>query len=381
MSYIGKVAIDNDASVLVGSTLFGICSNNANATAKVVNDITNNTIGSNFDTPLQGVTVHIRFNSGNTATENVTLQIGSTDPFTVLGNFTCAAGAVVAFTFYQLDGNTKYWIVNTSHGLLGTAAYTDSTAYATAAQGTKADNAMPKSGGQFTGPVTLSSDITSLSDALSVATKNYVDNKTAGLGGLTGAMHFKGTLSGNNLPDATTSFNNYSSGDVVLLGAKEYVYYKDTDAASSSWILLGDEGSYALKSSTDTVTKVTNFTQNTLPTLTVTSTETSKVTVSNGSAASLQTTTYSVPEVTQAGTATTASVTSGVLNITVGTNTVLADNNLSIKGVDTFTPNTPTSVTAQTVTVGSASNWSQGTQASLSTTDVTVVVPTAPQNP
>jgi hypothetical protein len=41
---------------------------------------------------------------------------------------------------------------------LGTAAYTASTAYATAAQGTLATNAMPKSGGTFTGDVVVEND-------------------------------------------------------------------------------------------------------------------------------------------------------------------------------------------------------------------------------
>lgn len=41
---------------------------------------------------------------------------------------------------------------------LGSAAYTASGAYATAAQGTKADAAMPKAGGTFTGTVTLAAD-------------------------------------------------------------------------------------------------------------------------------------------------------------------------------------------------------------------------------
>jgi len=40
------------------------------------------------------------------------------------------------------------------HGL-GDAAYTNASAYATSTQGTKADNAMPKSGGTFTGSVIL----------------------------------------------------------------------------------------------------------------------------------------------------------------------------------------------------------------------------------
>lgn len=38
---------------------------------------------------------------------------------------------------------------------LGTAAYTASTAYATAAQGTKADNALPKAGGTMTGAIDM----------------------------------------------------------------------------------------------------------------------------------------------------------------------------------------------------------------------------------
>lgn len=59
---------------------------------------------------------------------------------------------------------------------LGSAAYTSSTAYATAAQGTLASNAMPKSGGTFTGAVTLASDPTS---DLQPTTKQYVDTAIA----------------------------------------------------------------------------------------------------------------------------------------------------------------------------------------------------------
>lgn len=54
---------------------------------------------------------------------------------------------------------------------LGTAAYTASTAYATAAQGTKADNAMPKAGGAFTGAITVQAP----SADMNPATKQYVD--------------------------------------------------------------------------------------------------------------------------------------------------------------------------------------------------------------
>ena len=89
------------------------------------------------------------------------------------------------YTFATGDSNGQIKITpsggsaqNISVKGLGTAAYTASTAYATSAQGTKADNAMPKSGGTFTGLVTLNADPTA---KLHAATKQYVDavNTTA----------------------------------------------------------------------------------------------------------------------------------------------------------------------------------------------------------
>lgn len=74
---------------------------------------------------------------------------------------------------------------------LGSAAYTNSNAYATAAQGTKADNAMPKTGGTFTGVVTLNADPTS---ELHPATKQYVDSQITSKIAASDAMVFKGTL-------------------------------------------------------------------------------------------------------------------------------------------------------------------------------------------
>lgn len=54
---------------------------------------------------------------------------------------------------------------------LKSAAYTESSVYATAAQGTKADNAMPKAGGAFTGAVTVQAPTAEMNPA----TKQYVD--------------------------------------------------------------------------------------------------------------------------------------------------------------------------------------------------------------
>lgn len=80
--------------------------------------------------------------------------------------------------------------------------------------------------------VTAWKDLEDINDS-NFATTDYVDNKTAGL---TGAMHFRGTVTA--LP-ATT---DYAAGDVVIFGSKEYVCDKD----NNKWIELGDEGSHVL---------------------------------------------------------------------------------------------------------------------------------------
>lgn len=125
---------------------------------------------------------------------------------------------------------------------LGSAAYTDSDAYATKAQGTKADNAMPKSGGTFTGEVVLNADPTK---DLGAATKQYVDSKTAAL---TGAMHFVGVSTTDPAAEGATvaGHTKWAAGDVVLYGNKEYVLKASSNTAAN-WVELGDEGSHALK--------------------------------------------------------------------------------------------------------------------------------------
>ena len=66
-----------------------------------------------------------------------------------------------------------------------------------------------------------------------------VKTVTDAVAGLSGAMHFIGAL--ETLPENTTGYN---AGDVITVGKKEYVVSKD-----KTWILLGDEGSYAVKGS------------------------------------------------------------------------------------------------------------------------------------
>ena len=77
-----------------------------------------------------------------------------------------------------------------------------------------------------------------------LANKKYVDDAVAGL---SGAMHFKGvsttaiTDGGTETATISGSPLTAAAGDVVLYGAKEFVW------TGSAWEELGDEGSFALK--------------------------------------------------------------------------------------------------------------------------------------
>lgn len=238
---------------------------------------------------------------------------------------------------------------------------------------------MPKAGGQFTGDVSFASGKTlsvntPTADA-HAATKKYVDDKTASL---TGAMHFIGSTSTALTDGANTSTlvakttnslirtTNFVAGDVVLYGDQEFVWN------GSTWELLGDEGSYALKSSTDTAIKSLGFTANTKPSLTVTPTDIPNVT-NVGTAPSLTVTSVDIPNVTSAGSVTEASVTDGTLLITIGSIPTLGTKITVGSASGWNAGSTPTLGTK--ITVGSASNWNAGTQASVNPTSIDVVVP------
>ena len=374
-SYIGKVQIGSADPVLIGSTLYGICYTAANTALK---DITANTtspaitgdyVNTNYDNLIRGSTIHIKFINGNTVTSNAQLKVGTlTTAQDVVGNFTCPANTIISFT---LDEN-QHWVANDNVDT--NTEYVFKTAY----------NASTNRvlGEADVGDAAEKDVITSLSDSTTAtdlptanAVVQYVQTKTAGLSGLTGAMHFRGSV--DPLPTATDSntFTNYDSGDVVLgPNDKEYVYYKGNDAASSQWIELGDEGSYVLQTSqtTDVIDEVTAWDDGTLPTLTVTPVSIPNVT-SAGSAPSLTVTPVNIPNVTDAGSATTASVTAGILNITIGSAPTLGTDISVGSASDWSAGSAPTLGTA--ISVGSASDWTAGTKPSLSQTPTTVVVP------
>ena len=381
-SYIGKVQIDSNSAVLIGSTLYGICSTSASTAAKKITSSEDNSgkfINNNYDTLLQGTTIHVKFTLGNTVTSGMTLQVGTTNQAKdVVGKCVCDAGTIISFTY---DENEK-WVVNDN--VDNDTQYTFTEGSTTGAFNVSVNGAAASSvtihGLASAAYKAASTTITSGStnDELpgAAAIYQYVQDQTGGLAGLTGAMHFRGiattavTDGGNEDPtintyDFGTNGANAVSGDVVLWNQQEYVW------TGTVWELLGDEGSYALKTSTTQVVNAMTFTTNTVPTLTTATLTASKITISSETAAELVTTAVSIPNVTQAGRATTASVSSGVLNITLGTNTTLGTA-LSVTAVESFTAST---ISTTDVVISSVSSWNAGSAASLSASSVTAVVP------
>lgn len=118
---------------------------------------------------------------------------------------------------------------------LGSAAYTASNAYATAAQGTKADNAMPKAGGTFTGAVTLNADPTA---NLHPATKQYVDSKISSSIAASDAMVFKGTIGSDGT--FTTLPTSAAVGDTYKVIAQISINADNSYTASTETAKVGD---------------------------------------------------------------------------------------------------------------------------------------------
>ena len=139
---------------------------------------------------------------------------------------------------------------------LKSAAYTDSSDYATAAQGTKADNALPKT--EFntfksTNDVAIAdakkagTDAAASLNSYKTANDAKVSANASAISALQEAMKsgvtFKGKL--DTLP-AASSYNN---GDLIIVGTKEYICL--VSGSTKSWVELGDEGTHLTKSTAD----------------------------------------------------------------------------------------------------------------------------------
>lgn len=202
----------------------------------------------------------------------------------VQANLTAASTAIqeADITTGSANGTIAVNGNNVSVYGLGTAAYTNANAYATAAQGTLAESAVQSvTTGTTQGAInvdgtpvavnglgnaayvntdafdaagtanTIGSAINATVSAMNTrlgSAESDIDELQSQIGGLSGAMHFVG-VSTTNPTGGTVTIDGkpeYSAaeGDVVLYGNKEFVYN------GTAWVELGDEGSYALKTTT-----------------------------------------------------------------------------------------------------------------------------------
>lgn len=390
--YVGKVKIGDDTS-LVGSTLYGICNSQASSAAKTVIATDNNSgkfINNNYNQLLQGTTIHVKFVNGNTVTNNLTLQVGTIETAQdIVGNCVCSANTIISFT---LDENED-WVVNDNIDTDTTYTFatgsTNGTISVTPAGGTaQSVSVYGLQGSAYKGVITnIGQNTTSEDLPTTSAVVSYVQAQTGGLAGLTGAMHFRGiatqavTDGGTENPvianyDFGTNGANAVGGDVVLWNNQEYVW------TETQWELLGDEGSYALKSSTDTITEVASA-----QTVSVGSASgwnaggqaSLSITANTNTAASLTENPVQIPNVTNAGSATTASVAAGILNITIGAAPTIAATPITVKEIGTFTPNVPAEINFTTNTLPQLTVTPTDTS-KITTNDTVVVVPNSNNN-
>lgn len=112
----------------------------------------------------------------------------------------------------------------------------------------------------------LTARVNGIDERLTTA-EGDIDTLQSQIGGLTGAMHFKGVVDVNPATmteedfvvtdDEGNTTPKYASGDVVLYSKKEYVF----DATQNKFIELGDEGSLVTRDElTDATTTSKNYT-------------------------------------------------------------------------------------------------------------------------
>ena len=226
----------------------------------------------NLGIPAQDTNTTYTFSGGaisGGANLTLTPSTGDADNISILGSgATAVSFAEGKITISSTDNNTTYtfgegstngaFTVTPSSGSsqsvkihgLGSAAYTDSTEYATAEQGTLATNAMPKAGGTFTGAPIWTTAPTIDGH---LANKKYVDDTIASK--VASVFKFKGTKP--TFEDLPKTGN--VEGDVWHVEADhtEYVWATVDGALSPSWEALGGTfnlDNYALKTDLKSLT-------------------------------------------------------------------------------------------------------------------------------
>lgn len=167
MAYITKVTAGGNTEIPVASSLYGTCSTAAATAAKVVTC-------ADFDTLVQGVTIHVLFTNTNTAS-NPTMNVNSTGAYPILRRTDATAGvseasswkagAMVSFTLFRSNPYAEYhWYMNDFNPV---------------------------------NPAMTASDLTTgtNTNSMVVSPKVIADYVTSQMGEMAGALVYKGTVS------------------------------------------------------------------------------------------------------------------------------------------------------------------------------------------
>lgn len=163
MAIISHINVNNKENPIASNNmLYGVCSTAAATAAKTV------TISNSKFTLQTGATIVVKFTITNTAA-NPTLNVDGTGAKAIYYNGAAiTAGYLKANKVYEfiyngtqwdligdVDTNTTYTSLPAKGGNADTVDNKHASDFATSAQGTKADNALPKSGGNVTGHIYL----------------------------------------------------------------------------------------------------------------------------------------------------------------------------------------------------------------------------------
>lgn len=205
-------------------------------------------------TTVEGALVELAANKQTAAqvTAAIEAELAKHPGIDAVGTITSveiATGATAGSVKYGVNGGTQKEVAVAG---LKSAAFTESSAYATAAQGTLATNALPKTTfDNFTKTVNASA----IADAKAAGTKassdlaayetandKKVSANTTAISNLQTAV-----ASGITFKGKVTEFpTDPQNGWLVIKGTKEYIY------DGTDWIELGDEGSHLTKATADT---------------------------------------------------------------------------------------------------------------------------------
>ena len=207
--YIGKVSITSatgtQEDMLIGSTLYGLCSSSASVAEKTVRL-------NGFSTVMNGITIQVRFTNGNNILNDVTLIVGDTTvPIAVTGNCVCNPNDIIAFTYEEIDEEHAYWRAH--HSIKIETAH----------------DIVTKIAGQ----------------EINIATKAYVDSKTSELNSYT---QFLGIVRETPLSDGATMQTVIIDSEPIVASTGDIVIYQPTTTAvaqeyifdGAKWNFFGD---------------------------------------------------------------------------------------------------------------------------------------------